>query len=55
MIAKVEQKWHVMTCPGCRGKGGDDDYDEWIECYICKGKGLVKVDLDELCEYRPGT
>jgi len=58
MTEDGEIKWHVATCPECAGKGeiswkNYDGYPEYSKCSSCKGKKLVKIQIDNLEEYKP--
>lgn len=43
--------WQAITCPDCLGDGYCDDKDD--RCKTCGGWTVVKVNLDELREWRP--
>lgn len=49
--------FQIATCPDCQGAGRvyeEDPYDEWysgwVDCYRCKGKKLIKIDISKLSE-----
>jgi hypothetical protein len=47
VLKETVEMLESLLCPSCNGKGGSwsrwDSYpDEWEECFICRGSGLIK-------------